>query len=63
VAFRVHRIAPAARIELRAAWSQLTFLLEGLLAVHGIGEKKLEMFGARFLQAITGQRGAAGDSA
>jgi ATP-dependent DNA helicase RecQ len=34
-----------------------------LLAVHGIGEKKLEMFGARFLQAITGQRGAAGDSA
>jgi hypothetical protein len=34
-----------------------------MLAVHRIGEKKLEMFGARFLQAIEAQREAAGDSA
>jgi CPA1 family monovalent cation:H+ antiporter len=34
VAWRLHRVAPATRLELRAAWGQLTFLLNGLCFLY-----------------------------
>lgn len=34
VAWRVHRIPPVARLPLRAAWSQVTFLLNGLCFLY-----------------------------
>ncbi len=38
VAWRIHRIPPAARVQLRTTWSQLTFLLNGLCFLY-IGVK------------------------